>query len=56
MTPSFSIYCASKWAVEGFTEALTHEVKPEWNIKFTNIEPGGFRTKPVKSAMFCRLN
>lgn len=24
--PSFTIYCASKWAVEGFTEALTHEV------------------------------
>lgn len=24
--PSFSIYCASKWAVEGFTEALSHEV------------------------------
>lgn len=25
----FSIYCASKWAVEGFTEAISHEVKPE---------------------------
>lgn len=24
--PSFSIYCASKWAVEGFTETLSHEV------------------------------
>lgn len=24
--PSFTIYCASKWAVEGFTEALSHEV------------------------------
>jgi len=24
--PGFSIYCASKWAVEGFTEALSHEV------------------------------
>jgi len=42
--PNFSIYCASKWAVEGFTEALSHEVKPEWGIKFTCIEPGGFRT------------
>jgi NAD(P)-dependent dehydrogenase (short-subunit alcohol dehydrogenase family) len=42
--PLFSIYCASKWAVEGFTEALTHEVKKEWGIKFTCIEPGGFRT------------
>ena len=42
--PTFSIYCSSKWAVEGFTEALSHELKPEWNIKLTCIEPGGFRT------------
>ena len=42
--PLFSIYCASKWAVEGFTEAISHEVKPEWGIKFTCVEPGGFRT------------
>lgn len=42
--PSFSIYCASKWAVEGFTESIAQEVKPEWGIKFTCIEPGGFRT------------
>jgi NAD(P)-dependent dehydrogenase (short-subunit alcohol dehydrogenase family) len=42
--PSFSIYCASKWAVEGFTETISKEVKPEWGIKFTCIEPGGFRT------------
>ncbi|KAG9235430.1 hypothetical protein BJ875DRAFT_399165 [Amylocarpus encephaloides] len=42
--PLFSIYCASKWAVEGFTESISHETKPEWGIKFTCIEPGGFRT------------
>jgi len=42
--PMFSIYCASKWAVEGFTEAVSQEVKPEWNIKFQCVEPGGFRT------------
>lgn len=42
--PTFSIYCASKWAVEGFTEALSHELKPEWKIKLTCVEPGGFRT------------
>lgn len=39
--PTFSIYCASKWAVEGFTEAVSKEVKPEWGIKFTLVEPGG---------------
>ncbi|TKA82689.1 hypothetical protein B0A55_01492 [Friedmanniomyces simplex] len=42
--PNFSIYCGSKWGVEGFTEALSHELKPEWNIKLTCVEPGGFRT------------
>jgi len=36
--------CASKWAVEGFTEAVQQELKPEWNIHLTCIEPGGFRT------------
>jgi NAD(P)-dependent dehydrogenase (short-subunit alcohol dehydrogenase family) len=41
--PLFSAYCATKWAVEGFTESLSHEVKPEWGIKFTLVEPGGFR-------------
>ncbi|KAJ6018699.1 Short-chain dehydrogenase/reductase SDR [Penicillium canescens] len=40
----FSLYAASKWAVEGFTESLSKEVKPEWGIKFTCVEPGGFRT------------
>ncbi|PPJ58884.1 hypothetical protein CBER1_04469 [Cercospora berteroae] len=42
--PTFSIYCASKWAVEGFTETVSKELKPEWNIQLTCIEPGGFRT------------
>jgi NAD(P)-dependent dehydrogenase (short-subunit alcohol dehydrogenase family) len=42
--PFFSIYCASKWAVDGFTEAVSKEVKPEWGIKFQCVEPGGFRT------------
>ncbi|GAA97064.1 uncharacterized protein L969DRAFT_79402 [Mixia osmundae IAM 14324] len=42
--PLFSIYCATKWAVEGFTEALAQELKPEWNITLQCIEPGGFAT------------
>lgn len=41
--PFFSIYCASKWAVEGFTETIAQEVKEEWGIRFTCVEPGGFR-------------
>lgn len=39
----FSLYAASKWAVEGFTESISKEMKPEWGIKFTCLEPGGFR-------------
>ncbi|CAO1602343.1 hypothetical protein XANCAGTX0491_005959 [Xanthoria calcicola] len=42
--PNFSMYCASKWAVEGFTESISHELKPEWNIRVQCVEPGGFRT------------
>ena len=41
--PNFSMYCASKWAVEGLTESISHELKPEWGIKVQCVEPGGFR-------------
>ncbi len=41
--PAVSMYHASKWAVEGFFEALVQEVAP-FNIKGTLIEPGGART------------
>ena len=41
--PTFSIYCATKWALEGFSEAVAAEMKPEWGVKFMIVEPGGFR-------------
>ena len=31
-------------ALEGFSEALSKELPPSWNIHITIIEPGGFRT------------
>jgi len=40
----FGLYCATKFAVEGFTEALRDEVKP-LGIKVTIVEPGAFRTE-----------
>lgn len=41
--PGFGIYCATKFAVAGFTESLAAEVKP-LGIKATVVEPGYFRT------------
>lgn len=41
--PWMSMYSASKFAIEGFTEAVGQEVDPAWGINFTCIEPGGFR-------------
>src|SRR5260370_19232749 len=37
------IYHASKWALEGFSQALSQEVAP-FGIHVTLIEPGGFST------------
>ncbi len=42
-TPGFGFYCASKFAVEGYSESLSKEVA-HLGIKITLIEPGGFRS------------
>jgi len=41
--PGFGIYCATKFAVQGFTEALAAEVK-SFGIYATIVSPGYFRT------------
>jgi len=41
--PAFGIYCATKFAVHGFTESLSHEVKP-FGINVSLVMPGYFRT------------
>ncbi|MFC6996927.1 oxidoreductase [Rufibacter roseus] len=41
--PGFGVYCATKFAVNGFTEALAVEVEP-FNIKVTVVMPGYIRT------------
>lgn len=42
--PLYSIYHGTKWAVEGFTEALQYEVEP-FGIKLKLIEPGAIKTE-----------
>src|SRR5689334_25148171 len=41
--PNIGIYNASKWALEGMSQALAQEVA-DFGIKVTLIEPGGFST------------
>ncbi|NHC44260.1 SDR family oxidoreductase [Motilibacter aurantiacus] len=41
--PNIGAYHASKWALEGFSQALAQEVA-DFGIRVTLIEPGGFST------------
>ena len=41
--PNFSLYHTTKWAIEGFVEAVTQETAP-FDIAFTIIEPGPTKT------------
>jgi len=41
--PGWGIYCATKFMVEGFSEAMQAELEP-LGIKVTIVEPGPFRT------------
>lgn len=47
--PGFGIYCATKFAVTGFTESLAAEVK-SLGIKATVVSPGYFRTEFLSSS------
>ncbi len=49
-TPGMGAYQTAKFAVEGFSEVLSTEVKP-LGIRVTIIEPGGFRTDWGGSSM-----
>ncbi|KAF9218483.1 NAD(P)-binding protein, partial [Gyrodon lividus] len=44
-TACYGFYSASKFALEGLSEALASELDPAWNIKVTIVEPGPFRTQ-----------
>jgi NAD(P)-dependent dehydrogenase (short-subunit alcohol dehydrogenase family) len=45
--PGFGIYCSTKFAMAGFTEALAEEMKA-FNVHTTLVYPGYFRTNFLK--------
>lgn len=47
--PEQTAYCASKFAVRGFTESLRHELD-ETNITVSSVHPGGIRTNIARSS------
>ncbi|WP_037501587.1 SDR family oxidoreductase [Sphingomonas jaspsi] len=49
--PFNEIYCAAKFAIEGYTEALASYVGPAFNIAFTVVEPGGIISDFAKSVI-----
>jgi len=51
----FSIYGASKWALEGLSESLAIELKP-MGIKVTIVQPGPFRTNFIGGSLQCAEN
>jgi len=49
--PFNELYCGTKFAVEGYTEALASYLTVAFGIKFTIVEPGGISTEFNKSAI-----
>jgi NADP-dependent 3-hydroxy acid dehydrogenase YdfG len=49
--PTQSAYCASKFAVRGFTESLKHELRGS-GVRAVAIHPGGIKTNIVDNARF----
>ena len=49
--PNRSAYCAAKFAVRGFTDALRHELRGT-GVTAINLHPGGINTNIVRNARF----
>ncbi len=49
--PNQSAYCASKFAVRGFTESLRHELRGT-GVRAVAVHPGGIRTDILRNARF----
>lgn len=48
--PIYSVYHGTKWAIEGWAEALQFELRP-FNIKIKNVEPGAIKTDFYERSM-----
>lgn len=49
--PFNEIYCAAKFAVEGYTEAMASYIETGFGIKFSVVEPGGIQSEFAKTVM-----
>jgi NAD(P)-dependent dehydrogenase (short-subunit alcohol dehydrogenase family) len=49
--PFNEVYCASKFALEGYTESLASYVTPSFGVRFTAVEPGGMHSDFAGAAM-----
>jgi NAD(P)-dependent dehydrogenase (short-subunit alcohol dehydrogenase family) len=49
--PTQSAYCASKFAVRGYTESLRHELR-ETAVRAITVHPGGIATRIVANSRF----
>lgn len=47
--PEQTAYCASKFAVRGFTESLRHELE-ETNVRVSSVHPGGIATNIARNS------
>lgn len=49
--PFNELYCAAKFAVEGYTEGLASYIQPSFNINFSLVEPGGIASEFANSVL-----
>ena len=53
--PTMSVYSASKFALEGASEAMYYEVKP-WNVSVTLVQPGFMRSDAFEKVPYTTLS
>jgi short-subunit dehydrogenase len=53
--PTMAVYSASKFALEGASEALWYEVKP-WNVRVSLVEPGFIRSDGFQKVRLTELS